>query len=220
MNQPSLLIVDDDQEFLNSQALALKSYFKIIPSDTVKGSLQILQSEPIDCILADYYLGDGSGHDIASWVALHQPWCPVVLISARVDKGMALRSFAYCIFDILEKPYEVDHAVSRLKDGISVQSRRHNKESKPRWYLDMERRIFHFQGEAVGLTQTETKILQTLIEAKGSVMSRDQLVQALWGNSIVADNSLDTHLTNLRKKAPFLKTLLKGVRGVGYVLEI
>jgi DNA-binding response OmpR family regulator len=220
MNQPSVLIVDDDRDFLQSQSLALNSHFKIVRSETVQSSLQILQDEAIDCALVDYYLNDDNGHEIAAWVARHQPWCPVVLISARVDKAMALNSFACQVFDIFEKPYEINHAVARINEAISLHRERYGKRLQPPWRLDEERRVLHFEGRTVDLTQTETKILQILTAAKGAVVGREKLVRSLWGAAVISENSLDTHLTNLRKKAPFLKSVLKGVRGVGYVLDI
>ncbi|WP_413288761.1 response regulator transcription factor [Bdellovibrio sp. HCB337] len=223
MRLPTLLLVDDDREFVKAQMAALSTDFHILAAEGVNTGLQILQKKEVDCIVVDYYLNDGNGHDIASWVASNMPWCPVLLISARLDKKIAVDSFTHRVFDILEKPYGLDTVMGKLQAAIT-ESRR-NKDSKSRhtsteaWSLDRERRVFRCAGEAISLTSTEVKILDILTLAINQVVSRDQLVQAIWGTMSVADNTLDTHLTNLRKKAPFFKTMIKGVRGVGYVFE-
>jgi DNA-binding response OmpR family regulator len=218
---PVLLVVDDDREFLNSQSLALKSYFNVVACESVQQSLAVLQTHSVDCALVDYYLNDGSGHDIARWVAENQPWCPVVLISAVMDKDIAIHSFGYKVFDILEKPYSVETAVEKLISALKeFKPKKKDRAEYVHWKLDVERRSFRYQTTTILLTQTEVRLLEMLIAAKGNVVPRETLVKELWGALVVAENTLDTHLTNLRKKAPFFKSILKGVRGVGYVLEI
>lgn len=217
---PRLLVVDDDREFLKSQSLALQNHFSIVSCESVQQSLEVLQNESVDCALVDYYLNDGNGHDIARWVAKNQPWCPVVLISARLDKQIAVDSFACKVFDIIEKPYGIDTVVEKLEIAVrDFQPRKQAKADTLEWKLDKERRILEFSDHSVLLTQTEVRLLDLLIGANGKVVPREVLVQELWGAMVVAENTLDTHLTNLRKKAPFLKNHLRGVRGVGYVLE-
>lgn len=223
MRLPTLLLVDDDREFIKAQMAALGADFHIVSAEGVNTGLQILQKKDIDCVVVDYYLNDGNGHDIASWVASNMPWCPVLLISARLDKKIAVDSFTHRIFDVLEKPYGLDTVMRKIKAAL-VESKG-KKESHSRqvlndkWSLDRERRVFRCEGESIALTSTEVKILDILTIASNQVVSRDKLIHAIWGAMSVADNTLDTHLTNLRKKAPFFKTMIKGVRGVGYVFE-
>lgn len=221
MNLPSLLVVDDDAEFLNSQARALESRFQVIPALGVHQSLEILKSRQVDCALVDYYLTDGNGHDIAQWMAENVPWCPVVLISAKVDKEMALQSFPHRIFDVVEKPYRLETVIEKLSSALDEFSlRRQAAETTKAWSFDKDRRTFRLDDTTVLLTQTEVRILEIMIESLGKVVTRESLIQALWGTVAVADNTLDTHLTNLRKKAPFFKSILRGVRGIGYILEL
>lgn len=223
MSLPTLLLVDDDHEFLKAQTAALESEFKVVAAEGVHTGIQLLQRNPVDCILVDYYLNDGNGHEIASWVAQHMPWCPVLLISARLDKKMAVESFSHRIFDVIEKPYSLETVLSKVR--AALRETKHKKASMSRqpgdggWMLDRERRCFRHNGDSISLTSTEVKILETLINAGDKVVSREALVKAVWGGTDVAENTLDTHLTNLRKKAPCFKTMIKGIRGIGYVFE-
>lgn len=222
MRLPTLLLVDDDREFVKAQMTALSTDFHVITAEGVNTALQILQKKEVDCVVVDYYLNDGNGHDIASWVASNMPWCPVLLISARLDKKIAMDSFAHKIFDILEKPYSLDTVMEKIQAALSESRKKKASPShhvSDSWSLDRERRVFHCAGESISLTSTEVKILDILTLAINQVVSRDQLVHSIWGSMNVADNTLDTHLTNLRKKAPFFKTMIKGIRGVGYVFE-
>jgi DNA-binding response OmpR family regulator len=224
MRLPTLLLVDDDQEFINAQTAALDSHFHIVPAAGVHSSLDILQKKSVDCALIDFYLTDGNGHDVARWIAEHMPWCPVVLVSAGLSKKIAIESFSHRIFDVLEKPYGIEAALEKLKSAVS-ESQKRKKESIQKiipladYSLDSEKRVIRFKSESANLTLTEVKVLEILMSARGRVVSRDHLVKSIWKTMIVADNTLDTHLTNLRKKAPFLKNIIKGIRGVGYVFE-
>jgi len=221
MSLPTLLLIDDDGEFIKAQSAAFEPHYNIIAAESVNSALQILKNSEVDCVLVDYFLGDGTGHDIASWIVANLPWCPVILISAKLDKNIAVESFAHRVFDILEKPFSLESALSKVQAAIveSKKIKSARKGSSEAWSLDRERRIFRCGADVVMLTSTEVKILDVLILATNQVVTRDKLVQSIWGSMYVADNTLDTHLTNLRKKAPFFKTMIKGVRGVGYVFE-
>lgn len=223
MSIPTLLLIDDDREFLKAQSAALAGDYNLLIAEGVSAALQILQNKEVDCVLVDYFLNDGNGHEIASWMASNVPWCPVILISARLDKKIAVDSFTHRIFDVLEKPYSLELMLSKLQLALADSKKRKElfvrKGSTDAWSLDRERRVFRCGAEVIMLTSTEVKILDVLIVATNQVVSRDKLVQAIWGSMNVADNTLDTHLTNLRKKAPFFKTMIKGVRGVGYIFE-
>jgi len=223
MSIPTLLLIDDDREFLKAQSAALAGDYNLLTAEGVNTALQILQSKEVDCVLVDYFLNDGNGHEIASWMANNVPWCPVILISARLDKKIAVDSFTHRIFDVLEKPYSLELMLAKLQSALADSRKRKElfarKGSVDAWSLDRERRVFRCGADVIMLTSTEVKILDVLIVAINQVVSRDKLVQAIWGSMNVADNTLDTHLTNLRKKAPFFKTMIKGVRGVGYIFE-
>jgi DNA-binding response OmpR family regulator len=224
MRLPTLLLVDDDQEFIKAQTAAFGTFFNIVPAEGVHSSLDILQNEKVDCALIDYYLNDGNGHDVARWIAQNMPWCPVVLVSAGLNKKIAVDSFAHRIFDVLEKPYGIHTALEKLNSAV-FESEKRKKDSHARtvpgmdYFLDSVKRTIRHREELVSLTLTEVKVLELLMASKGHVVSRDHLVKSIWKTMNVAENTLDTHLTNLRKKAPFLKHIIKGIRGVGYVFE-
>lgn len=223
MRLPTLLLVDDDRDFIKAQIAGFGSDFHVIPAEGVSEGLQALQKREIDCVVVDYYLNDGNGHDIASWVALNRPWCPVLLISARLDKKIAVDSFTHRVFDVLEKPYGLDMMIGKIQCALTEFKGKkeiyHRQMVNDMWSLDRDRRVFRFQENIVELTSTEVKILEVLTVASRQVVSREKMVETIWGSMNVADNTLDTHLTNLRRKAPFLKSLIKGVRGIGYVFE-
>ncbi|RYG55932.1 response regulator [bacterium] len=101
MTLPTLLLVDDDLEFISAQAEALSSHFHVVQASGVNSSLDILQKKSVDCAMVDYYLEDGNGHDVAKWILNNMPWCPVVLVSAGLSKDIAVESFTHRIFDVL-----------------------------------------------------------------------------------------------------------------------
>ena len=223
MKLPTLLLIDDDREFIKAQIAAFGSDYNVVTAESVHSALQILQSTEVDCVLVDYFLNDGNGHDVARWVTSNIPWCPVLFISARLDKNIAVESFSHRIFDVLEKPYSLETVVAKLQAALEESKRKKEffaaKSGLDSWSLDRERRVFRCGADVIMLTSTEVKILDVLIVSTNQVVSRDNLVKAIWGSMNVADNTLDTHLTNLRRKAPFFKTMIKGVRGVGYIFE-
>ncbi|RYZ75243.1 MAG: response regulator, partial [Proteobacteria bacterium] len=166
MSLPTLLLVDDDHEFVQAQTVALGRHFKIVPAQGVHSSLDILKNNPIDCVLVDYYLTDGNGHQVARWIAENMPWCPVVLVSAGLDKNIAIESFAHRVFDVLEKPYGLETALAKLNRAVSEARLRKQQNSQlgsasgaavADYILDSEKRTMRFREESINLTLTEVK---------------------------------------------------------------
>ena len=86
--------------------------------------------------------------------------------------------------------------------------------------LDRDRREATLDGKIIALTATEFGILWELIAARGRVLSRDQLIDAVLGSSaVVTDRTIDVHVAALRKKIGRAATLIQTIRGVGYALR-
>jgi two-component system phosphate regulon response regulator PhoB/two-component system alkaline phosphatase synthesis response regulator PhoP len=86
--------------------------------------------------------------------------------------------------------------------------------------MDLERYETRVGGAPVDLTSTEFKILAFLASKKGRVLSRDQILDHLWGHEkIVLDRTVDVHIKNIREKLGSAARFIKNIRGVGYKVE-
>ena len=85
--------------------------------------------------------------------------------------------------------------------------------------IDIDRYEVFVDGELIGLTPTEYRILKMLAEKNGNVLKREEILYNLWGNEkIVVDHTVDVHIKHLREKLGPYANLVKNVRGVGYKL--
>ncbi|OGD28874.1 MAG: hypothetical protein A2Y56_07320 [Candidatus Aminicenantes bacterium RBG_13_63_10] len=86
--------------------------------------------------------------------------------------------------------------------------------------IDLDKFEVTAEGAKVELTATEFKILQLLASRRGRVLTRDQILDFLWGTEkAVVDRTVDVHIRNLREKLGAAASLIKNIRGVGYKLE-
>ena len=88
-------------------------------------------------------------------------------------------------------------------------------------FIDNQRHIVTSEGSDIDLTSTEFKLLHHLVENKGCVLSRDQLMQGVWCyNNMNDTRTVDTHVTRLRSKLGMQGEMIKTVRGFGYKIEV
>ena len=134
---------------------------------------------------------------------------PVVIVTAHANTQYCIEAINMGVNGFAEKPVDADFLKSILE--------RHRSK---RIELKMchDRKAVFSEGQWVDLTSTEYKILEKLKSAKKR-LTRSELQSAVWPNSSISENNLDTHLTNLKRKIPELNQLLNVKRGLGYYLE-
>ncbi len=146
---------------------------------------------------------------------------PIIMLTARAHEGDKDRGLDTGADDYVTKPF----SLRELRARIRAQLRRHgtDEDRLVRFgdcELDTDRAELRRAGVSVDLTAQEFRILQVFVRSGGRVLSREQLIEAAWGQGIaITDRAVDTHVFNLRRKIerdPADPRVLLSVRGLGY----
>lgn len=222
------LIVEDDNEFAGLVQKVLEPLTKAEICDRVTKAIDQLAQSAIEVVFLDINLPDSDGLKLARFVQNMDTKPVIVLMTAHADKQSAIDSVNLGVFRYLEKPFSIDQLTSVYREASAEFSRRAHAPTVPSreegatgidgLKLHAAKLMVEVGGSSVQLTETEFRLLSQLLGAKAWI-SRKDLEQLVWGEVEVSRNLLDTHLSNLKKKIPFLRNRLVNVRGHGYVIE-
>jgi two-component system OmpR family response regulator len=208
--------------------------YTVFAASTGAEALNILRVKRVDVILLDRTLPDADGIDLISSIRQHTA-APVLIVSGKgtlVDKVVGLELGAD---DYLEKPFEMDELLARVKARIrrfyqgtngvvDAQTPPPQRVRFGNWILDSGKyQAFDDQGKSAGLSPLQFHMLVALATNPGRVMTRSQLRKLSGADTMsVTDRAVDVQIARIRRKicgnqneAPFIKT----VSGIGYTLE-
>ena len=222
----NILLIEDDKSICNFIITSLESSdYKVTPAYTGMEGISLSTSLCPNVILLDLGLPDMDGldvlHRIRSWSST-----PVIVISARTkeqDKVTALDSGAD---DYITKPFVVGILLAK----INALLRRVNEyidegkltDDKKDLYLIHESMKLRYKEDIIELTKNEYRILNILLTKEGQIVTREEILEALWDDAVfVDDNTLTVNMTRVKKKLSDLgiKNAIITKRGVGYVFN-
>ena len=214
-----ILIVDDDEELsgLLSELLNREGFRVDCQSDGTRGLTAAL-SGSYDLMVLDVMLPGLGGFEILTRVR-QQMRLPILMLTARGEDEDRIVGLDLGADDYLPKPFNTRELVARIR---AIMRRLEPRESSGRLEvngiaIDPGTREVTRGGEAVEVTTFEFDILETLMRSAGRVVSRDELMEGLYGRKATPfDRSVDMHISHLRKKLESDKPLIKTVRGTGY----
>ncbi len=217
----SVLVVEDETSIASFVALYLKNAgYRIQTVGTGREALERVASEKPDLIVLDLMLPDVDGLEVCRRVRQSSD-VPILMLTARdedVDKIIGLEVGAD---DYLTKPFNPRELVARVKSVLrrSVPERR-EVQSKQLKHGDLEidagRREVLVSGNEVQLAPKEFDLLWELLDHKGLVLTRDQLLERVWGYTFAGDTrTVDVHVRQLRRKLGEASPIVT-VWGVGY----
>jgi len=215
-----LLLIEDDELLGDGVKTGLSQNGYAV--DWFKDGLaasQALRSESFDLVVLDLGLPKLSGLALLQQMREQGVDTPVLILTARETVEDRVKGLDSGADDYLTKPFDLDELCARLR---ALQRRfLHRADSKITFgeiMLDPAAHRVTFKGDELNLPRREFALLQKLLENAGTVLSRDQLTQSLYGwEEDVDSNTLEVHVCNLRKK--FSNDLIRTIRGVGYMVE-
>jgi len=220
-----ILVVDDEQDIVQLVTYNLKKEgYLVEEARTGDEALRLVRERPYQLILLDLMLPGLSGMELCR-IFKQDPGTahvPIIMLTARseeMDKVMGLETGAD---DYITKPFSVRELIARVKSVI----RRAEGVITGRKVLqagdlevDLERHRVKVGDKTVDLSPTEFRLLRFLLERKGRVFSRDQILDAVWkGEAFVESRTVDVHIRRLRAELEQAGAgaYVKTVRGVGY----
>ncbi|WP_176521115.1 response regulator transcription factor [Bacillus toyonensis] len=215
-----ILVVEDDQEIqeLIKQFLMTQQYKVIVASDGLEG-MKEFNKQSFDLILLDVMMPNLNGFEVAKMIR-GQSNIPIIMLTALEEEHDQMKGFDLGIDDYITKPFSF-HVLMRRVEAVL---RRSNNQSKDNHFVFRE---LHVDGDAykvyvnrveVPLTTKEFEILQLLLQNEKKVLTRENIVEKIWGYEYAGDTRMiDTHMKNIRKKLniPYIKT----VKGIGYKID-
>lgn len=228
MLQPveKILVVDDEQDILDLISFGLKKEgYRVLGSKDGAEALQLATREKPDLVVLDIMLPGLSGIEVLKRLKFQRQTqgIPVLMLTAKGEEVDRVLGFELGADDYVTKPFSVRELLLRIKAIL--------KRSAPpsegvgilhcqRISLDGDRHEVKVGADVVELTTTEFKLLAFLLENQGRVVSRDQLLDKVWGyNYGGMTRTVDTHVQRLREKLGPEGACLQTVRGIGYKLE-
>ncbi|MEY9993109.1 two-component system response regulator RegX3 [Streptomyces sp. V4I8] len=219
-----VLLVEDDEPVAESLRRGLLRYgFEVAWVTT--GAAALSHADPYDVVLLDLGLPDTDGLDVCK--ALRERGdVPIIVISARSDETDRVVGLELGADDYVSKPFGVREVIARIRAVMRrMQPRAAAAEAGPDRYgdrltIDRKAARVRLDGEEVTLAPKEYDLLAFLTEEPGALMSREQIMEAVWdANWFGPTKTLDVHVAALRRKLAGAITI-EAVRGVGFRLEI
>ena len=220
-----VLVIEDEPDIRKTIDYNLsKESFEVIQAASIEEGEKALASNKIDVIILDLMLPDGSGltlcRDIKS--ESNTKNIPVIILTAKTEEVDRVVGFELGADDYVTKPFSVRELILRvkaiLKRGVSTEIQTDNaKDTFGELTLNYDEYQAYINNEEISLTALEFKLLKHLINRKGRVQTRDQLLEDVWGySSNVTTRTVDTHIKRLREKLGIVGDHIQTIRGVGY----
>ncbi len=225
MNATSVLVVDDEPAFVVGLEQALKKEgFIVHTAEDGEQAVAVFDSAHPDIVLLDVMLPRMSGIDVCRHIR-NTSNTPVIMVSARSEEIDAVVALEVGADDYITKPYRLRELVARMRTvlrraGTSEPEGQDSNLTVGPILLDRERHEVRLDGERVELPLKEFQLLAELMQQAGFVVTRDDLINRVWGYDYIGDTkTLDVHIKRLRSKIeadPADPQLITTIRGLGY----
>ena len=221
----NVLIIEDEPDIRKTIEYNLsKESYNVFQAASISEGEKAIAEQKIDVIILDLMLPDGSGltlcRDIKSETKTRN--IPVIILTAKTDEVDRVVGFELGADDYVTKPFSVRELILRvkavLKRSSSLDTQTDQSESSfGALKLNYDAHEVHVNGKEVLLTALEFKLLKHLVDRRGRVQTRDQLLEDVWGySSEVTTRTVDTHIKRLREKLGSIGDYIQTIRGVGY----
>lgn len=220
-----ILLVEDDRsivvnltEFLNNEGYAVKNV------SSQDAAIELLANEGADLILLDVSLTQGNGFAVCRAVKAQYD-IPVIFLTASGDEFSTVTGFDLGADDYISKPFRPRELVSRIKNVLRLTGNSAKTIKLGDVTVDTEKGIATKNNKDLFLSALEYRLLLVFINNRGTVLTRERLLDAIWdvAGDFVNDNTLTVYIKRLREKIendPAAPEIIKTVRGIGYKVEL
>ena len=221
-----LLIVDDEESFceilqFNLEGEGYETEIAYSAEEALKKDLSFF-----DLIILDVMMGKMSGFKMADKIRKTLKLSiPIIFITARTAENDLLTGFNLGADDFITKPFSIKEVIVRVKAVLKRAELIDRKKKKiitiDDFVFDIEKKNLRIDDKKIQLTKKEFEILSILLKADGRMLSREDILNKVWSDgSIVADRTVDVHLTRLRKKIGEYGKYITSKSGFGYSFSI
>lgn len=221
-----ICILEDDDNIREIENFALKNCgFVTEPAASAKEFWEIMEHKIPQLILLDIMLPDEDGISVLTKLKKNPEWkkVPVILVTAKTSEMDKVKGLDTGADDYISKPFGVLELISRVKAVLrrSDSAGDDTVITNGSIELNVEKHVVSYDGNNIELTYKEFELLRILMKNAGNVMTREILMDRVWGASYEGESrTLDMHIKTLRKKlGEDGGKLIKTVRNVGYKFQ-
>jgi two-component system response regulator RegX3 len=222
---PRILIVEDEESLSDSVRYNLeREGYSVAVARDGRGALEAFRSQNPALVILDLMLPEVSGLDVCRAIRAESD-VPIIMVTAKDSEADKVTGLDLGADDYVTKPFSVRELVSRVRANLrrtamrAVATLDDTLKGGP-VQMDVARHEVRVQGEAVAFPPKEFELLETFLRRKGRLLTRDFLIEEVWGPDYFGDTkTLDVHVKRLRRKIehdPHRPAHLLTVRGLGY----
>ena len=219
-----ILVIEDEPDIRRNLEYNLsREGFSVSAAASISEANTLLASTDYNLILLDLMLPDGSGLDLCKSIKSNNDTesIPIIILTAKDDEVDKVVGFELGADDYVTKPFSVRELILRVKAVLKRGSKKKEIVEVVRQFgdlkIDVDSHEVHVDDTKINLTALEFRLLRQLVDTRGRVQSRDQLLSDVWGySSEVTTRTVDTHVKRLREKLGPMGKYVQTIRGVGY----
>ena len=222
-----ILVVDDEQDLCEILKFNLETEgYEVETANSAEEAI-VLDIPSYDLLLLDVMMGEMSGFALAKKLKADERTSniPIIFLTARDTENDTVTGFNLGADDYISKPFSIREVLVRIRAVLRRTTPQQEEGGKnilkfQGLVLDLDKKTVTIEGEPVAFTKTEFEILHTLLDERGRVFSRQELINRVWPSDVlVLDRTVDVNITRLRKKiGPFAKCIVTRL-GFGYLFE-
>lgn len=232
LKKASILVVEDEEHLQGALKLNLElEGYEVSCVADGRAALEKVEEEYFDLILLDIMLPELDGFEVCENIRLRSIDTPILMLSARAGSEDRVTGLKRGADDYLTKPFNLEELLLRVEKLIEKNKKLQEKSSIAEQYefsgnkIDFRAQLaVNLKGEEISLSKKEAMLLKLLIEYKNEVVSREKILQSVWGYQVYpTTRTIDNFILNFRKyfePDPREPKHFHSVRGVGYKFSV
>lgn len=223
-----LLVIDDEQDLCEILKFNLETEGYIV--ETANSAEEALEKKLSDyhLLLLDVMMGEMSGFALTRQLKANEDTrhIPVIFLTARDTENDMLTGFNIGADDYISKPFSLREVLVRIRavlrrtSTLSIPDETQNILTYEGLQLNLDKKTVSIDGEDIPFTKTEFELLHTLLEQRGRVFSRQELINRIWPTDVlVLDRTVDVNITRMRKKIGRFSKCIVTRQGFGYFFD-
>lgn len=221
-----ILLVEDEEEILQLAKLYLeKEGFRTCLARTGLDALKQVKAERPDLVILDLMLPELDGLEVCKRIRSDSQTAmlPIIMLTAKAEESDTILGLELGADDYVTKPFSPKALVARVKALLRRLERRPDDATQLEYgtlVLDLDRHEARVKGREVPLTAKEFGLLEHLLRHPGRVLTRDVLLNSVWGYDYYGTTrTVDVHVRRLKQKIPLLNDVILSVKSLGYKLK-
>lgn len=218
-----ILVVDDETDVQEILQFNLRSEGYDVDTASSAEDALTMDLSVYDLLILDVMMGKTSGFKLADKLRNEMKIkMPIVFLTAKDKENDMLTGFSLGADDYIRKPFSIVELKARVK---AVLSRSHNQKNNNTSIrigslsIDTVKKEVANEGEIIELTKKEYQILLLLVKNSGRFITREEILDSIWSDTLVTERTVDVHITRLRKRLGRFGARIKSRTGYGYFID-